>query len=138
MMLDTDICLAFSNGNPEKVNVSEQPGVPIKASRDSCCAWLIQHPVTKKPLGTFTEICGLHDVHDCGSIRTNKGFGLAGEHIFQFSESEAAWFDAFLHAWNQATENGYDSLTKLKQFARDRELPRAARDVVGQEVHVAR
>jgi len=114
MMLDTDICLAFSNANPGEVNVTEQPGDPIKASRDSCCAWLITHPITKKPLGTFNEICGLHDIHDCGSIRTNNGFGLAGQHIFEFAENEHSWLDTFLHAWNQATENGYDSLKLLK------------------------
>jgi len=118
MMLDTDICLAFSNGNPEKVNVTKTPGVPVKASRDKCCAWLIRHPITKKPLGTFNEICGLHNVPDCGSIFTNKGFGLAGDDIFEFSENETVWLDTFLLAWNQATENGFSRLTKLKQSCR--------------------
>jgi len=114
MMLDTDICLAFSNADPGKQNVTEDPGLPVKASRDNCCAWLIQHPVTENPLGLFTEICGLHDVHDCGSIRQLKGFGAAGEHIFEFSESEFAWLDAFMHAWGKATENGYFELKKLR------------------------
>mmetsp|Transcript_34986 Transcript_34986/g.79061 ORF Transcript_34986/g.79061 Transcript_34986/m.79061 type:complete len:498 (+) Transcript_34986:240-1733(+) len=112
MMLDTDLCLAFSSGT------SESPGPPVKASRDTCCAWLIRHPITKEEFGTFTEVCGLHDIGDCGSITEMKGFGAAGADVLEFADNEKAWLDEFSKAWAKATENGFSGLQSLRRHCR--------------------
>merc|ERR1719382_1293931 len=52
MMLNSDMCLAFSAGK-KKDGPGKQDGHlgPVLADRDDCCAWLIQHPRTEEPVG---------------------------------------------------------------------------------------
>merc|ERR1712226_206057 len=104
-MLDTDLCLAFSETDPVGGRVTSGPpaskvGAPVSAKRSNCCAWLIKHPETEAPLGLFTEICGLHDIEDCGSI--TKSLGASGDAITEFADDEAAWIAAFMPAWTKA------------------------------------
>jgi hypothetical protein len=108
MMLNSDICLLFSESDPP-----DGTGHPVNANQSNCCAWFIAHPKTKVDIGSFTEICGLKDVDDCGSIR--EAAGTAGDHMVEFADSEDAWLDAFMPAWSKAIENGReDQLQPLK------------------------
>lgn len=109
VMLSTDVCLMFSETDPVGAPVTKDSrvGPPVNANQSNCCAWFIVHPKTKSPLGLFTEICGLHDVEDCGSIREAKG--SAGHDMVEFADNELAWIEAFLPAWTKAVENGMES-----------------------------
>jgi len=111
-MLNTDLCLLFSETDPVGGRVTAGPpasglGPPVKANHSNCCAWFIKHPKTGIPFGLFTEICGLHDVEDCGSITEAKG--TAGDDMVEFADNEEAWLEAFMPAWTKAVENGMGS-----------------------------
>eukprot|EP00812_Abedinium_dasypus_P012465 NODE_5980_length_539_cov_222.392562.p2 GENE.NODE_5980_length_539_cov_222.392562~~NODE_5980_length_539_cov_222.392562.p2 ORF type:complete len:124 (+),score=22.18 NODE_5980_length_539_cov_222.392562:29-400(+) len=95
MMLDTDMCLAWS------VN-----GTPVNAATGGCCAWM-------REFGDKPAMCGRTRRPDCGSI--NRLEGAAGRFVEEFAQDEAAWLVAFKEAWKTATENGFSALKGLAQ-----------------------
>jgi catalase (peroxidase I) len=101
MMLNTDLCLAYS------ANVS---------SASNCCAWQ-ENAANDSANGTKREQLCWDDLHmpDCGS--TVQLDGSAGADVKQFAEDEAKWLEVFLQAWDKATSNGIRGLTPLNSFS---------------------
>jgi hypothetical protein len=135
MMLDTDLCLAYSTG-----------GRPILAKHDDCCAWM-ERPFEgpSGPLGVTQQIisnagtfCGTppggnlpafgdpakhqccgnspFPLADCGSPNLGpqaiqEAYSLGA--VKEFSHNEASWLTAFQEAWTQVTELGFQ-LTGLQ------------------------
>jgi len=135
MMLNTDLCLAFANGN----------GEPVVAARDECCTWapakmlkVDQEIIAKIVANNDYTYCGesvvtddsdssifkryefinhkacCHDLkwENCG-VEENQGAptslgGPAEQDVLEFAADESAWLDVFLPAWKKATENGQE------------------------------
>eukprot|EP00440_Ansanella_granifera_P040180 gb/GFBE01043581.1/.p1 GENE.gb/GFBE01043581.1/~~gb/GFBE01043581.1/.p1 ORF type:complete len:502 (+),score=103.83 gb/GFBE01043581.1/:1-1506(+) len=112
MMLNTDICLAYSeNGNP------------VSATQHNCCAWLSSNVITGAVQNNGGEFCGGQGgggagrergqccgdagANDCGS--RNNPSGPAAQAVLSFASNEAAWLQTFLRAWRIATENGFEA-----------------------------
>lgn len=96
MMLDTDMCLAFSHA-----------GSPVKATAaEGCCGW-------QRRFGGKRDLCGPGRKPDCGSI--NRLEGAAGNHVETFASDEGIWIAAFHEAWDIATTNGFPALLPLKE-----------------------
>merc|ERR1712039_781027 len=113
MMLDTDMCLAFSETDPVGASTKGNGiGGPVKAKRSMCCGWMRLHPITKEPIQSFNEACGLFDINNCGAVTTAEG--AAGDDVTEFADDESAWIRTFQIAWTKATENGASGLQPLK------------------------
>lgn len=125
MMLDTDMCLAWTFTG----------GTELKAATQQCCSWLNTAgiaigvrsynnntmcgiPIANYTAGTGivrkTACCGPLPILDCGDARLPQGPSF--NDIVSFSNSESAWLSAFKAAWKIATTNGYSSLKSPTQF----------------------
>jgi len=127
MMLDSDMCLAYA-----------ESGRPVKASRDTCCAWL-DPPMDRQMLGlphgigipsalqSFSctkgktmsagrgNCCdGDTRANDCGSPVRLSGF--AKDAVIKYATDENAWLEDFKEAWSIATTNGHSGLRPLQSF----------------------
>lgn len=128
MMLNTDMCLAFS---------ADKAGtVPVNARDHQCCAWEEPHqtdgrginPIVVNPnnhnkhCGLFpgdtatasfafkARCCGTTEddakvMQDCGDPFTIKGWAVGA--VKEYAANEASWIADFKVAWKQATENGF-------------------------------
>jgi len=127
MMLDTDLCLAYSVDAEGPVG-NERPVAgkgPLHARNNTCCAWFFKNPLTDFPnqvtLASFTEVCHAkflvpsgEAIDDCGSVFQLENFGAAGKSVRKFTEDERAWLRVFTRAWNKATEVGQKGLKGLE------------------------
>lgn len=130
MMLNTDMCLAFT---------FDEPGdVELRAAEHDCCGWVdpseIRTGYTRYLNGEFcgdmgddipggrgpeqrVRCCGPFSssetrVLDCGSPATPRG--PAYDAVKSFANDEEEWLQAFLPAWRIATENGFSNLKSLQ------------------------
>jgi len=133
MMLNTDLCLAFSNDNKGKVDLNAKT-----AGDYGCrCAWMgpleAKDAWIKYNKGKF---CGTKDIPDdfprwtrqreiCCDMRDPYGRhtdcgkperprGRAWGDVKSFMSSEAAWLQVFKEAWIISTSNGFEG--KLKNL----------------------
>lgn len=121
MMLNTDLCLAFSE------NAGRNSG-PVVATQHNSCAWLEMSAIPGAvqnnggeycgggvPRGGAAQrgqCCGDQDANDCGNRQNPTG--PAAQAILTFASDEGAWLDAFQRAWRIATENGFQGLQQLQ------------------------
>jgi len=123
MMLNTDVCLLWTNSFNKTIKAGDQLG---------CCAWLNK---ANDPLGAGqndtacarakeneddsegTEAesrgwcCGGDKHHlDCNK---DSPSGKAAQHVMRFAKNDKDWITAFKRAWAKATENGRDDLIWL-------------------------
>jgi len=138
MMLNTDLCLAFS--------VTGSDGVI--ATVDDCCAWLESNVIPAVVANNGGEYCGGQPgggraerpqccgdppppparrlqgppggpggpgggPGDCGSPRNPTG--PAARAVLLYAANETAWLERFVSVWKTATENGHTSLKALGQ-----------------------
>jgi len=124
MMLNTDMCLAFSedrNGNVE-----------LRAGSHSCCAW-VDPDLVETAFETYLsgEYCGSTNVPrgtgdqrdlccndrnrdiDCGEHDDPRGSAFGD--VRDFANNERVWLQVFEEAWKIATENGFNNLQPLSQ-----------------------
>mmetsp|Transcript_88774 Transcript_88774/g.230380 ORF Transcript_88774/g.230380 Transcript_88774/m.230380 type:complete len:611 (-) Transcript_88774:144-1976(-) len=116
LMLNTDMCLAYD---------STVTGFKINASSQSCCAWTLNRSLSGIP----GEYCGQSDnvedgdqqERDCcdGELGDECGSdsgkdARAFEHVKEFAAKDSAWIEAFMHAWDKATTNGFSNLQSLQ------------------------
>jgi len=130
MMLDTDMCLAFTQdvaGNVE-----------LKAAEHNCCGWLdprqIQNGYTRYNNGEFCGDTGnaipgggggaqrarccvpepgfRGRVEDCGDPRQPNGPAFTA--VRNYANDENRWLRDFVPAWRKATENGFSNLRRLR------------------------
>jgi len=129
MMLNTDMCLAYSE--------DEHGRVPVNAKQHKCCTWLHgtfpdgrsglgRDIVKESPEGhcgysnkraTRGNCCGNTDANpfirrrfssrgrDCGDPFVLGGY--AGSAVMKFAKNEESWIKYFLRGWRKATENGF-------------------------------
>lgn len=97
MMLDTDMCLAYTFG-----------GEPVNSLEHNCCAW-VTFQVGGATCGDKPACCGPR-VADCGDVRNPDG--PAADDVIEFGNDESVWLAVFQQAWTTATENGFN-LTPL-------------------------
>lgn len=117
MMLNTDLCLAFS----------DVPASDAVANGQCRCTWLM-------PNGFFTVVQAMPEQEWCGTDSLfqhekimehqaaqvccpstgsdtcddiDRPQGVAIEEVKRFAENDSFWFDAFLAAWSQATTIGF-------------------------------
>lgn len=100
MMLDTDICLAFSD-----------KGRPVNSQETDCCAWADFRAGGARCGRGHRECCGREYPRDCGMPLFPRG--PAARDVREFANDEAAWLREFARAWAKATENGQDGLRHL-------------------------
>jgi hypothetical protein len=112
-MLDTDMCLAFSETDPVGASTNGNGvGDPVLAKRSMCCGWMMEHPTTHEHIQSYNEACGLFDLNNCGS--TTEALGAAGMDVTEFADDEAVWLKVFQEAWTKATTNGHKGLMPLR------------------------
>lgn len=111
MMLNTDLCLAYSENGP------------VIATEHDCCAWLTSDTIADAVANNGGEYCGgnpgrgergqccENQNNDCGN--RNNPSGPAADAILRFAADEAAWLESFTRAWLIATENGHAELRPL-------------------------
>lgn len=111
MMLNTDLCLAYSENGP------------VIATEHDCCAWLTSDTIADAVANNGGEYCGGNpgrgergqccgnQNNDCGN--RNNPSGPAADAILRFAADEAAWLESFTRAWLIATENGHAELRPL-------------------------
>jgi len=120
MMLDTDLCLAFSEGRE-----------PLLARTEDCCAWLGDNAIpdvirnnggihcggdARGNAGQQRARCCLNNqgADDCGN--RNDPRGPAAQSVLTFANDQSSWIQAFLQSWKTVTENGFqDRLKSLGQ-----------------------
>eukprot|EP00448_Togula_jolla_P002505 CAMPEP_0170604362 /NCGR_PEP_ID=MMETSP0224-20130122/19382_1 /TAXON_ID=285029 /ORGANISM="Togula jolla, Strain CCCM 725" /LENGTH=462 /DNA_ID=CAMNT_0010929259 /DNA_START=56 /DNA_END=1444 /DNA_ORIENTATION=- len=140
MMLNTDMCLAFS--------YDKEGQIDLNAREHDCCTWPEPHPILDAIMEYNDGLyCGVNmsshpgwetpfiegdplsrlrlkdqraaccqgqvKAHDCGSVM--KGTGPAGEAVFRFANDEDYWLSIFSEAWFKATTNGFPDLKPLDQ-----------------------
>lgn len=136
MMLNTDLCLAFTQDRRGEVELSA--GLALSPSGRECCAWRFASNMETVPPktnyhvpgavkcgnpnvptgpGDFLEqkvdCCGdINRLRDCGD--TFELRGPAYEAVKAFSLSEEEWLRSFLVAWRIATSNGFSNLKPLE------------------------
>lgn len=119
MMLNTDLCLAFSEGGGN--------GGPVRAHEHNCCAWLSARTIDGAVRNNGNEYCGGNVIrgrgdrdqccgrqatrNDCGD--KDRPTGPAAAAVLDFAADEAAWLRSFADAWQIATENGHSQLHRL-------------------------
>lgn len=113
MMLNTDVCLVWTEGRQD---------TPVVAKDENCCAWIVRGAIDNNG----GEFCGSQSVRGpaerpncCGNNNDDCGDpgdpeGPAANAVLNFAADEAAWINTFVVAWRIATENGHTSLQTLK------------------------
>jgi catalase (peroxidase I) len=135
MMLNTDLCLAYTSGFSDFAKDSSERE-DLKAAEHNCCAWTrladIRQAVDKYHDGkycgkrqfctfdtndisipTCREICCGKGVRDCNSFFMG-GQGPAHSAVMSFASDELQWLRTFFEAWTKATENGFSNLQALQ------------------------
>lgn len=122
MMLNTDLCLAFSGADGKVWD--------LDAKAQSCCARVAPHLVAGAVVNNRNEYCGgpfppaggflEHRSLCCGGNQSAQecsnvlgGGGRAYEYVKEFAEDDAVWGGAFLAAWTKATTNGFPNFASL-------------------------
>lgn len=133
MMLDTDLCLAFSGDTCTGTSQASCSSADLSAANTNCCAWAgpndVQAVFSTYLGGSFCgrtgalptdfgelrrlcccESCAAGSVlRDCG-LPPNRN-GLASQFVDEFASDDSKWLKAFQLAWTKATENGFSGLT---------------------------
>ncbi|CAE7193579.1 APX5 [Symbiodinium sp. KB8] len=117
MMLNTDMCLVYSEPGPD--------GGPVLADVHDCCGWLTAQTIAGAVASNGGEYCGGQPPEprqerqrccgpqqgDCG--RRDDPRGPAAQAVLNFAADETAWLEAFTRAWTKAVENGQTNLKSL-------------------------
>jgi catalase (peroxidase I) len=123
MMLNTDLCLLYTNNFNSTLRASDQL---------ECCSWLDRDTVPMGANQSTTACATAKDNEDDseGSVTESRGwccggnahhldcnnpapYGKAASHVLRFAKSDKEWTEAFKKAWAKATENGRDDLIWL-------------------------
>lgn len=131
MMLNTDMCLAYTNAKGQDLNAGEE----LSDNSDGCCAWRfssdakfdqytnnyfvkgedfcgsVDYPTNVGATRTQMRMCCGGMVRDCGTPQTLAG--PAFYDVKDFALSEESWLQEFGHAWRKATGNGARDLKRL-------------------------
>lgn len=122
MMLNTDMCLAFS----EMEGPRGPGGTPVLAHEHQCCGWVTSDRISAAissnggvycggraggRLGDERDRCCGNENNDCGDPRNPNGPAAAA--VLSFANDESAWVTSFAAAWKIATENGHGALRSL-------------------------
>mmetsp|Transcript_37497 Transcript_37497/g.96992 ORF Transcript_37497/g.96992 Transcript_37497/m.96992 type:complete len:521 (+) Transcript_37497:74-1636(+) len=118
MMLNTDLCLAYTEDNNGRQE--------LNAQTSGCCAWSAATPDVQAAVRGHLDglYCGGNNIPrgrgdqraaccsgqrnraiDCGSA--DDLAGPAAQDVLTFARDEGSWLDRFEQAWKKATENGY-------------------------------
>ncbi len=129
MMLDSDMCLAFSQIKSASQPLTTGKGCcawidPVKArniagygpseffSMDFCGTILNNYNDISGQPGGWREKCCDNDLTlrtDCDSPLPEAPAGVTTTHVQSFARNELTWLTAFRQAWEIAVTNGYDS-----------------------------
>jgi len=139
MMLNTDMCLAFSGDECTGLTMATCTSYDLNAAsaNSDCCTWaaplLVESAYTtyldgeycgrtnvpgSSDFGLQRRICccdncdqGPNVPRDCGLPPELNG--PAADAMIAFANSESEWIEAFIIAWGKATENGFTNLKAL-------------------------
>eukprot|EP00448_Togula_jolla_P008979 CAMPEP_0170601580 /NCGR_PEP_ID=MMETSP0224-20130122/17937_1 /TAXON_ID=285029 /ORGANISM="Togula jolla, Strain CCCM 725" /LENGTH=547 /DNA_ID=CAMNT_0010926369 /DNA_START=63 /DNA_END=1706 /DNA_ORIENTATION=- len=153
MMLNSDLCLAFSFDPIEHID--------LDASSQDCCPW-VEPFLVLDAIHTYNkgEYCGVklseregwnqpfiegdlaskvrmkeqraaccdgrERMNDCGSVLHPTGF--AGDAVHDFANNETYWLQVFEQAWGKATTNGMPHLKELAK-CEERRVPKGSRRI---------
>lgn len=137
MMLDTDLCLAYSGDACRGGACTRRP---LKAADLDCCAWAVSGKSRRARAQFNLKMCGQDDEggnfrrqtqlcccsgcttltrnNDCGAPQLDtanvpNAHGPAASDIVLFARDEGAWIAEFVAAWTKATGNGFADLKQL-------------------------
>jgi len=118
MMLNTDLCLAYSGETADGGGVDT-----LQAATANCCAWTYAGDIV--PEGEY--VCGYSVVKEGAQQSCCAGAayapscpnpegtgGVAHEAVQEFAEDGGAWIATLKDAWVKATEKGHDDLKMLE------------------------
>ncbi|CAK9097187.1 unnamed protein product [Durusdinium trenchii] len=89
MMLNTDLCLAFSEGGGN--------GGPVRAHEHNCCAWLSARTIDGAVRNNGNEYCGGNVIRGIVQLE-DRPTGPAAAAVLDFAADEAAWLRSFAGA----------------------------------------